>query len=77
MSQNIDFAEQRAAIIRDFPELTDSEFRPLTAGWHSVAVDVNDRLIFKFPRHEAAQHALIKEASLLALVRPAVTMPVP
>ncbi len=77
MSKTIDLSGQRATIIRDFPELADAEFRPLTAGWHSVAVDVDDRLIFKFPRHEAAQHALIKEASLLALVRPAVTMPVP
>lgn len=77
MIQEIDLSEMRAIIVRDFPELAKAEFRPLTAGWHSAAVDVDDRLIFKFPRHETAQHALIKEASLLALVRPAVTMPVP
>ncbi len=77
MTQEIDLPELQATIVRDFPELANAEFRPLTAGWHSVAVDVDDRLIFKFPRHEAARHALIKEASLLALVRPAVTMHVP
>src|SRR5690606_3375785 len=45
--------------------------------WDCVAVDVDDRLIFKFPRHEAAERALVTEASLLAVIRPAVTMPVP
>ncbi|BCH20656.1 hypothetical protein MesoLjLc_04310 [Mesorhizobium sp. L-8-10] len=77
MTREIDLPELRTTILRDFPELAKAEFKPLTAGWHSVAVDVGDRLIFKFPRHETAQRALIKEASLLALVRPAVTMSVP
>lgn len=77
MSQHIDLTGLRATIIRDFPELAGAEFKPLTSGWHSVAIDVGDKLIFKFPRHETAQRALIKEASLLGLVRPAVTMPVP
>ncbi|WP_221931020.1 aminoglycoside phosphotransferase family protein [Telmatospirillum sp. J64-1] len=49
----------------------------LTAGWDSIAVDVDDRLIFKFPRHDAAEQALRTEASLLAVIRPAVAMPVP
>ena len=33
--------------------------------------------IFKFPRHAAAEKALTVEVCLLAVVRPAVTMPVP
>ena len=49
----------------------------LTVGWDCVAVDVDDRLIFKFPRHAAAAKALVSEASLLRVIRPAVTMPVP
>jgi hypothetical protein len=48
----------RAAITGSFPELSDSEFAFLTAGWDCVAVDVDDRLIFKFPRHDAAEKAL-------------------
>lgn len=67
----------RAAITGSFPELSDSEFTLLTAGWDCVAVDVDDRLIFKFPRHDAAEKAVVSEASLLAIIRPAVTMPVP
>jgi hypothetical protein len=70
-------ATLRVAIIRSFAELSGSKFALLTAGWDCVAVDVDDRLIFKFPRHEAAEKALVSEASLLAVIRPAVTMPVP
>jgi Phosphotransferase enzyme family len=66
----------RAAIIRCFPELADAQFTPIVS-WDSVAVDVDDRLIFKFPRHAAAEKRLVAEASLLTVIRPAVTMPVP
>lgn len=67
----------RATIIRFCPELSGSTFALLTAGWDCVAVDVDDRLIFKFPRHRAGEEALRVEASLLAVIRPAVAMPVP
>jgi Phosphotransferase enzyme family len=67
----------RAAIVGSFPELAGSNFTLLTVGWDCVAVDVDDRLIFKFPRHEVAERRLVSEAGLLALIRPAVTMPVP
>jgi hypothetical protein len=42
-----------------------------------MAVDVDDRLIFKFPREEVAERALVREAALLAVVRPSVSMTVP
>ena len=67
----------RAAITAAFPELSSSTFKLLTTGWDSTAVDVDDRLIFKFPRHEVAEKALRREADLLSVIRPAVTMPVP
>jgi hypothetical protein len=67
----------RAAVLGAFPELSASRFTLLTAGWDSVAVDVDDNLIFKFPRHEAAERALASEAGLLAAIRPAVSMAVP
>ncbi|GAA2826393.1 phosphotransferase family enzyme [Aminobacter aminovorans] len=67
----------RAAIVRSFPELEGASFTLLAPGWHSDAVDVDDRLVFKFPRHEAAEQALAREARLLGLVRTGVTMPVP
>jgi Ser/Thr protein kinase RdoA (MazF antagonist) len=67
----------RAAIARAYPELEGSAFRLLAEGWHSTAVEVDGRLVFKFPKSEAAERALLKEASLLAMVRPRVSMPVP
>jgi hypothetical protein len=67
----------RAVITAAFPDLSGSTFRLLPEGWHSTAVDVDDRLIVKFLRHEEAAKALVREAGLLALVRPAVSMPVP
>lgn len=66
-----------SAITAVFPNLTASRFELATVGWDSVAVDVDDRLIFKFPRHAAAEKALLKEARLLSVIRPKVSMPVP
>ena len=77
MDSGSDIDNFRTAITDAFPELSDAECRLLTMGWHSVALDVDDRLIFKFPRHEPAEKALLKEARLLAVVRRSVTMPVP
>lgn len=67
----------RDVIVSRFPELRDAAFRLMTAGWHSVAVDVDDCLVFKFPRHGVAERALRKEAALLKIIRPAVSLPVP
>jgi hypothetical protein len=67
----------RDTITRSFPELSNSAFTLLTAGWDCVAVDVDDRLIFKFPRNAAAEAPLRNEARVLAVVRPAVTMALP
>jgi hypothetical protein len=67
----------RAAIVRLFPELGGARLTLLTAGWDSIAVDVDDRLIFKFPRHARAEAALKREWALLTALRPRLTMPVP
>lgn len=72
-----DLRSLRETIIGAFPDLSGAGFKLQTKGWHSLAVDVDDRLIFKFPRDGTAKKALKKEAALLAVIRPAVTMPVP
>jgi aminoglycoside phosphotransferase (APT) family kinase protein len=46
-------------------------------GWHSLAVDVGGRFIAKFPEGQEAEEALRREAALLAVVRPRLTMAVP
>jgi aminoglycoside phosphotransferase (APT) family kinase protein len=70
-------AGMRAIILNAFPDLDRSTFTPMTTGWDSLAIDVDDRLIFKFPRDAHAEKALSVDASLLAVIRPAVTMTVP
>ena len=66
-----------AAVLAVFPELAGSRFTPLTHSWDSVALDADNQWILKFPRNAKAQTALIREANLLARIRPAVTMAVP
>lgn len=53
------------------------EFTVAGRGWHSLAVDAGGRFIAKFPRGSEAEEALRREASLLAAVRPRLTMAVP
>lgn len=67
----------RKAILTVHPDLEDAAFRALPGGWHSRAVAVDDRLVFKFPQGEEAELALRRETSILAAVRPHVSMPVP
>ncbi|UJW85280.1 phosphotransferase family protein [Devosia sp. SL43] len=67
----------RDIIVDRFSEHADAEFTLLSEGWDSVAVDVDDRWIFKFPRHARGEAALRREAGILALVRAAVRLPVP
>jgi hypothetical protein len=67
----------KAVIVDRFPELSESDFTLLAEGWDSVAVDVDNRLIFKFPRHPRGEQALRREVGLLGVVAAAVSMPVP
>jgi aminoglycoside phosphotransferase (APT) family kinase protein len=67
----------RAVIVKVFPDLAAGAFTPQTRGWDSIAIDVDDRLIFKFSRNEAGRAGLVREAALLAIIHPAVTLPTP
>jgi len=67
----------RAIIVDREPELAAAEFRLIDSGWDSVAIDVDDQLIFKFPRDADGEEQLVVEAQLLDLVRGHVTMAVP
>ena len=77
MTSPLDPETLRAVIVRAFPDLAGATFTPQIRGWDSVAIDVDDRLIFKFPRHEAACARLVREAALLAIIHPAVALPTP
>lgn len=77
MTDETDLLPFRDAIVQAIPHLAGACFTFLPPGWHSIAVDADDALVFKFPRGEAARTALEREASLLTVIGPAVTMPVP
>lgn len=72
-----ELASFHAAILRQFPDLKGLPYRRLAEGWHSIAIEVAARLVFKFPKNKIAEQALIKEAALLAKVRPHLALPVP
>ncbi|MCR6673529.1 phosphotransferase family protein [Devosia ginsengisoli] len=67
----------RDIIVDRFPELADEHFTMLSEGWDSVAVDVGDRTIFKFPRHPQGEAALRREVAILGPVGATVSMRVP
>jgi hypothetical protein len=77
VERHSNLTELRGIIVAAFPKLELARFKLHAAGWDSFAIDVDDRLIFKFPRHAAAEARLKSEAGLLAAVRPAVTMQLP
>lgn len=72
-----DLKTLRATLLARFPELAGARLSVLANGWDSLALDVDSRLIFKFPRDAEAAAALRREAALLAIIRPAVSLPVP
>jgi len=77
MSADLSLDNLKAIVLAHFPELADARFSLLTEGWDCIALDGGDRLIFKFPRHEQARKALVRERGLLEVIRPAVAMLVP
>lgn len=77
VASSLDPEALRAVIVKAFPDLAASAFTPQARGWDSLAIDVDDRLIFKFPRDAAALERLVREAVLLAIIHPAATLPTP
>jgi Phosphotransferase enzyme family len=70
-------SDYRNAIIQSFPELSHAALSVMAAGWDCVAVDADDTFVFKFPRNADADARLRKEARLLQVIRPRISMHVP
>ena len=69
--------EFRQAVLDVYPELAAGRFSIAGKGWHSLAIDVDDRLIFKFPDGDEAVQAVRREVSLLRAIRASLSMGVP
>ncbi|MDX3925545.1 MAG: aminoglycoside phosphotransferase family protein [Shinella sp.] len=77
MTTEDELEKYRGIIVGRFAQLAGSRFSMMAQGWHSKAVEVDGRLVFKFPVNAVAEEALRREAALLAVIRPAVTICVP
>jgi Phosphotransferase enzyme family len=73
----MDISLQKHAILVLYPALAESVFAAVDVGWDSLAIDANDDLIFKFPKHEAAEARLRREVRFLEIIQPSVSIPVP
>jgi aminoglycoside phosphotransferase (APT) family kinase protein len=73
----VDIATLHAAIVAHDPSLRGSRFVVHQGGWDSVAIEIDDRLIFKFPRDDLAGGELVREARMIAALRPHVRLAVP
>src|SRR5689334_23365287 len=60
-----------------FPGLTITSCTVVSEGWDSVAVAVNDELIFRFPKRPDVEPQYLKEARLLAALADVLPLPVP
>ncbi|GHO48172.1 phosphotransferase family protein [Ktedonospora formicarum] len=73
----MDLAHYTEVIAREFPELEVRTARPITAGWDSFVLDVNDELIFRFPLRADVMVRLSLERRLLPALEPYLSTPIP
>lgn len=72
---DLDLYRQKILNVR--PDFSVADFKLLTEGWDCIAISVNDRFIFRFPRRTEISLYLKHEADLLDAIRPYVAMPIP
>lgn len=73
----MDIATYTAQITHNFPLITIKTAQPITHGWDSFVLIVNDDLIFRFPMHDDALAYLQKELGLLPALEPTLSTPIP
>ncbi|HLI05843.1 MAG TPA: phosphotransferase [Ktedonobacteraceae bacterium] len=64
-------------IRRNFPHIAIQMVRPVTRGWDSFVLDINDAFIFRFPLRDDVIPYLEKELCLLPQLEQALSVPVP
>ncbi len=69
--------DYRQIIAACFPELAIERCRPVAQGWDSVAVAVDDRLIFRFPKRGDVEPQYQIERRLLPALAGALPLPIP
>ncbi len=64
-------------IEQQFPSLRASSARRILTGWDNVVLDINNRIIFRFPRFKAAEKSLQREIKLLSSLSGRLSVPIP
>jgi aminoglycoside 2''-phosphotransferase len=64
-------------IEQQFPSLSVSSAERILTGWDNVVLDINNRIIFRFPRFKAAEKSLEREIKLLSSLPGRLSVPIP
>jgi len=73
----IDVAIAMALIQHNFPQVAIRSVRPITNGWDSFVLEVNNELIFRFPLRDDVVASLQMEMRLLPSLEKALSTPIP
>ena len=73
----IDVNLARELITHNFPQVAMQSVRPITRGWDSFVLEVNDELIFRFPMRDDVIPYIEKEMGLLPILEPTLSTPIP
>jgi aminoglycoside phosphotransferase (APT) family kinase protein len=69
--------QARPLIESQFPNLAPARVETLGVGWDNVAFQVNEGLVFRFPRRRIAAALIEREAQALPLLAPHLPVPIP
>jgi aminoglycoside phosphotransferase (APT) family kinase protein len=75
--RTLDIQIVRETIRTQFPRLAAEEVRPLGEGWDFEAFEVDESLVFRFPKRQEYDAHLLKEIALLDDIGPRLPIPVP
>lgn len=72
-----DFDKYTALIQANFPHLALHQVQPITRGWDSFVLDVNDEFIFRFPMRDDVVAQLERERHVLPKLALTLSTPIP
>lgn len=64
-------------IEQNFPQLVMRTVKPITKGWDSFVLEINDELIFRFPMRDDVIEPLQRELRLLPILERTLSTPIP
>lgn len=73
----MDAGTYTALIEQCFPHLTIRSARPISEGWDSFVLEINNKLIFRFPRRADVEEQLTREMHLLPPLARTLSTPIP